>query len=148
MAAKKAVGLKYVQIGNVGVDSGMVMIVDPAYVLKDKYAEKNKIPKASDTFDTDYDMASELCYRGTESFRIVNGKKSKDGKTLIRSVGVFNPLDEMTDEKHRQIAYGTVCSTVAGDGSFPVYAVYESNNLIGMFVELGWHQTKLNESAK
>ena len=111
--------MKYVQIGNAGVDSGMLMVVDPAYVLDEspeaaKFAKENGVVKASDSFNTNYDVAMDVCYEGSDRFRIVTEKDkdgktvavTENGKTVIERIKIFNPLDEMTPEQHRQIAYG------------------------------------------
>jgi len=125
--------VRRVQIGTVMVDSGMVMVVDPCYVLADNWGEKHGLIKGFDQSKTSYEQAMESCYHGTESFRVVK-EKDENGKMVVESIGVFNPLDEMTPEKHRQIAYGTVCTTVQGDGTYPVYAVYVGDSLIGLEV--------------
>jgi hypothetical protein len=85
-----------IHIGNAVVTSGMLMIVDPCFVLKPspemaKVAKEIGVKQVSDSFNTKYDVATDVCYEGT------------------------NLLDEMTPEQHRQIAYGTVCGTGRGD---------------------------------
>jgi hypothetical protein len=121
---KRKTTVKRVRIGTVGVDSGKVMVVDPCYVLKDnsevsKYLEEHDLKKAFDQGQTDYETACDVSYT-------VNP---------FRPTEVHNPQQEMTDEQHRKIAYGAVCSTGGiGDGGFPVFAVYEGDELVGMEV--------------
>ena len=116
MATKETkVQVRRVHIGNAEVDSGMLMVVDPCYVLPDKFSEKiekeNGLVKASDSWDKDYEKAMEFCHQPGES-----------------------DAEPLTNEQHRQIAYGAVCSTALGDGTYPVYAVYVGNTLVSMEV--------------
>jgi hypothetical protein len=134
--AKAKAKFRYVQIGTVGVDSGQVMVVDPCYVLRDNnpVAKELGLVKAyNPETDSDYETACDNCYSGTNSFKIVK-EKNEDGKMVVTSAEVFNPLDEMTPEIRRKLAYGTVCSTVIGDGTYPVFAVYVGDTMVGLHV--------------
>jgi len=131
--------LRRVQIGSAAVDSGMLMIVDPCYVLKQspemaEVAKEIGLTKASDSFNTNMEVASDLCYHGAECLVITKKTKDENGKVVADEVEIFNPLHEITPEQHRQIAYGAVCSTGIGDGTFPVYAIHEGKELVGMEV--------------
>jgi hypothetical protein len=134
--AKVEAKFRYVQIGTVGVDSGQIMVVDPCYVLHDNSPlakELGLVHAYNSETDSDYETACDYCYHGNSSFTIVK-EKNEDGKTVVTSAGVFNPLDEMTPEIRRKLAHGTVCSTTTGDGSYPVFAVYAGDRMVGLHV--------------
>jgi len=138
MSTKSTIQTRRVHIGNAAVDSGMLMIVDPCYVLPDKYAEKHwkekGIVKASDAWDKDYEAAMEFCHSNEPSFvieRDENGKAVVDPKSIRTQ---FTDIEPLTHEQHKQIACGAVCTTGRGDGLYPVYAVYVGNTLVSMEV--------------
>ena len=134
--AATKVEVRRVHIGNAAVDSGMLMIVDPCYVLPDKEMEKQAkelgLVKASDSWDKDYDKAIEFCHNDQPSYRIV---KQEDGKVKAEFAShPFEDAEPLTHEQHRQIACGAVCTTGRGDGLYPVFAVYVGNTLVSMEV--------------
>jgi hypothetical protein len=142
MATKKTeVQVRRVHIGNAAVDSGMLMVVDPCYVLKDEHP--GTLPP-NISLNTDYNKAIELSH-SSSSFRLVGPDEKQDKKDVllndpkypkpirVRSTR-FDDAKPLTNEQHEQIAYGAVCSTGRGDGLFPVYAVYVGDALVSMEV--------------
>ena len=56
--------VRHVQIGTAMVDSGMLMIVDPCYVLRSKWGEEHALQKAYDPVkDSDYETACDVSAR-------------------------------------------------------------------------------------
>jgi len=132
MSTETAAQVRRVQTGTVWVDSGMVMVVDPCYVLRDKWGEEHGLKKSFDSSETNYWKAIEHCHNSSPSFRIV---KQDGDKIVIDPTPIpITDAEPLSNEEHRQIAYGTVCDTVKGDGTYPVYAVYVGDSLVGLEV--------------
>src|SRR6516165_9783553 len=103
--AATKVEVRRVHIGYASVDSGMLMIVDPCYVLKDKYAEKHGWKKGYDpATESDYEKAGEFCHSNTPQFRVVRHEGDKvviDPKPVRTQ---FDDAEPLTAEQHKQIA--------------------------------------------
>jgi hypothetical protein len=118
----------------------MLMIVDPCYVLKDKSPLAEKI--ASKPLDTDYEKAFVLSHQPGPQFRVADDKDAthrmvdeQGNATKVKLVrNTFDDAEPLTHEQHEQIAFGAVCGTARGDGTFPVYAVYVGDTLVSMEV--------------
>ena len=91
------------KIGECGVDSGTIMIVDPCYVLPDKETDKPKY--TYDEFLKAYLKGVERS-PGESEESFISRKNEAYSKTLSFGDGVISP-------------------TQYGDGCYPVYALYE-----------------------
>lgn len=91
-------------IGTFGVDSGTVMIIDPCYVLKDE-----RVPDP----------------QGTRF-----GETSEYLRTVDATCEApwYGPVK--LDEYHDAPGMGVVCSTLHGDGEYPVIAEFNSSGKI------------------
>ena len=101
------------QIGACGVDSGLLMVVDPAYVLRykrheEELRERNATPKEKPTYD---DLLDAL-----------HNDPSRPRRSSFVDYGG-----------------GVVFSTQLGDGVYPVYAIYNRQGEL-LRVEILIHQ--------
>jgi hypothetical protein len=117
MARKKTVAPREVavHIGNVEVDTGMVLIVDPVRARE----RENHIDSATGLRHgpgrVDYDKAMDFAYSLAQAEPHLHRQLTKD--------------------EHRQIGYGVVSSTGIGDGTFPVYAIVRGREVLRLEID-------------
>ena len=87
-------------IGSVAVDSGQIMIVDPCYIQSDFANNFSPATKGQD--NTDHEMNYDGC---------CNASLSKNGYGTIGNLGL-------------------ACSTLYGDGEYPVYATFDDDGRV------------------
>ncbi len=100
--------IEYVHIGNIGVDTGQVVVGDPGYFEGFDPAGADQSGKDSD-FDFSYSGACAASQHGG---------------------------GEIGEFKHVPAAHAVVTRTAMGDGIFPVFQVWEDGKLVGLHVDL------------
>jgi hypothetical protein len=125
-----------VHIGDVAVDSGMVMIVDPCRAAQDEKSEVDYDKAIAFMYSTDsIDLDCTTC----KTAAAVQARKTPAGKNLDLSK-VLNRLKphlhrQLTPEEHQQIGFGVVSSTGIGDGLYPVYAVVYGRQILRLEID-------------
>lgn len=93
-----------VRIGEIAVDSGQIMIVDPCYINAD-FAKEFDMSKLNELDESPTQNEYEMNYDGC-----CNATLNKNGYGAIGSGGL-----------------GLACRTLWGDGGYPVYAEYNDD---------------------
>jgi hypothetical protein len=144
---KTARAITKLKIGEVLVDTGAVLIVDPcrARERENHLDEKTGFQhgpgrvdceRACDLAYSPETLQPEICAVCSEIYRNAE-KKFPDNeqaacREAVRMVKERPHEHELTNTDHRQIGYGAVCSTGIGDGTYPVFAIMEEGELTGV----------------
>jgi hypothetical protein len=100
--------VKFKHVGDVGVDSGQIMVGDPCYVREFVSDEFNNVESVDGAFPYSYSGAcSATCSAGA-------------GQLAVRP-GVGSAV---------------VSSTAFGDGIYPVFQVFEDGKLVALHIDL------------
>ena len=101
-------------IGHCGVDSGMIMIIDPCY-LHDVHRYVKLLP---DMIKKNKDERAQSFYkRKQEAINI-----TENWKNVCK--------DQEKNSEPKEYASGVLSHTRGGDGSFPVYAYFDKENRV------------------
>jgi len=108
-------------IGHCGVDSGMIMIIDPCY-LHDVHRYVKALPAMIKNNEKDpdkefYDNAVRFYKSKQQAINI-----TEDWKQLCK--------DQEKNSEPQEYASGIISHTRGGDGSFPVYAYFDKENRV------------------
>ena len=106
-------------IGHCGVDSGMIMIIDPCY-LHDIHRYKKLLPGMIKRNEADPDKQF---YENSKRFH-----KAKQEAINITEDWKLLCKDQDKNSEPKEYANGVLSHTKNGDGSFPVYAYFDKDN--------------------
>ena len=117
-------------VGHCGVDSGMIMIVDPCYLhdvhrykkllpnmIKNNFLNLMKSGKTDMENKKDYENMNRFCKSKQEAINITENWK-----------GVCT--DQEKNSEPKEYASGVLSHTRGGDGVFPVYAYLDKENRV------------------
>ena len=103
-------------LGEVGVDSGSLIIIDPGYLTDAKRWEPSKFLEGAKKYEAEGND------RMAENMLRLAREKGELKKMLFDWTAYCKDSDE-ADYKGREYAGGVVSRTRDGDGGFPVYAI-------------------------
>ncbi len=110
-------------IGYCGVDSGMIMIIDPCY-LHDVHRYVKLLPDMIKSNEKKKDK-TDRWYLNAKRFY-----KSKQQAINITENWKNVCKDQAKNSEPQEYASGVLSHTRGGDGSFPVYAYFDKENRV------------------
>ena len=110
-------------VGEVGVDSGSVMIIDPCYLNDPMRWKPKKFLEGSKKYESegDHRMAANMLRLATEKAELQNIISNWD-----------NYCKDSKVQKHEPMEYagGVISPTRNGDGGFPVYVTKDNEGRV------------------